>query len=127
MYQRLRMLWRTSDSTAQVVVLVVLLVAALLLIPVIGFTFGLVGLVLHLVVAGIVGWLADLIVPGKLPGSWLGAVLAGLVGSWLGVRIIGPVGPSLAEVPLIPGLLGAIILAFVLYGLARLTTRGRIA
>ena len=118
---------RTSDSTAQVVVLVVLLVVALLLIPVIGFTFGLGGLVLHLVVAGIVGWLADLIVPGKLPWGWVGAVLAGLAGSWLGTRLIGHVGPSPFGVPLIPAFVGAVILAFAIYGLAKLAAKDRIA
>ena len=34
-------------------------------------------------VAGLVGWLADLAVPGQLPYGWLGAVVAGLVADLL--------------------------------------------
>jgi uncharacterized membrane protein YeaQ/YmgE (transglycosylase-associated protein family) len=76
--------------------------------------FGLIGLLLHLFMAGLVGALADAIVPGRLPWGWLGAILAGLAGSWLGVLLIGHRGPVLFGVPIIPGLAGAVILAFVL-------------
>jgi uncharacterized membrane protein YeaQ/YmgE (transglycosylase-associated protein family) len=68
-------------------------------------------LVLMLFMAGVVGWLADLIVPGRLPFGWLGAIVAGLVGSWLGILLLGHLGPSFFGVPIIPGLVGAIILA----------------
>ena len=57
--------------------------------------FGLIGLLLHLFMAGLVGALADAIVPGRLPWGWLGAILAGLAGSWLGVLLIGHRGPVL--------------------------------
>ena len=77
-------------------------------------SFGLVGLLLHLFMAGLVGALADAVVPGKLPWGWLGAIVAGLVGSWLGVLLIGHRGPALFGVPVIPSFLGALILAFVL-------------
>jgi uncharacterized membrane protein YeaQ/YmgE (transglycosylase-associated protein family) len=77
-------------------------------------SFGLVGLLLHLFMAGLVGALADAVVPGKLPWGWLGAIVAGLVGSWLGVLLIGHRGPALFGVPVIPGFLGALILAFAL-------------
>ena len=81
-------------------VLVLLLVLLVLLAFGIGITAGLVSLVVMLVVAGIVGWLADLIVPGTIPFGWLGAILAGLVGAWLGTALIGNVGPSLAGIPI---------------------------
>ena len=70
-------------------------------------------LVLMLIMAGIVGWVADLIVPGRLPYGWLGAITAGLVGSWLGTLLLGRMGPTIFDVPIIPGLVGAIILAFI--------------
>lgn len=79
----------------------------------IAFTLGLVRLVLFLVVAGLVGWVADAIVPGELPFGWLGAITAGLLGSWLGTILIGPIGPSLLGIRILPALLGAIILAFI--------------
>jgi uncharacterized membrane protein YeaQ/YmgE (transglycosylase-associated protein family) len=86
-------------------------------------TFGLVGLLLHLLMAGLIGALADALVPGKMPWGWLGAVLAGLAGSWLGVRLIGSLGPSLFGVPIIPAFVGAALLAFLVSILVRLTTR----
>jgi len=92
-----------------------LLFLALLIVVavVIGLTFKLVGLVLYLFIAGLVGWLADAIVPGELPFGWLGAIAAGLLGSLLGTLIIGPWGPSIFGIHVVPALLGAIILAFV--------------
>src|SRR5438093_8939480 len=96
-------------------ILPLVLVGALLLLVLLGWTiwfaFGLFGLLLHLFMAGLIGALADALIPGKLPWGWVGAVLAGLVGSWLGVRLIGHVGPGLFGVPLIPAFVGALILA----------------
>src|ERR1700674_4377054 len=47
----------------------------------VGFT---IGLVLTLIMAGLVGWAADAVVPGRLPGGWFGAVLSGLIGGFIG-------------------------------------------
>lgn len=76
-------------------------------------SFGLVGLALHLLMAGLIGALADAAIPGKLPWGWLGAILAGLVGSGIGTRLVGHFGPSLFGVPIIPAFLGALILVGV--------------
>jgi uncharacterized membrane protein YeaQ/YmgE (transglycosylase-associated protein family) len=101
-----------------IAVVLMALVALIVLSVVISFsiwvTFGLIGLGLHLLMAGLIGWLADVVVPGTLPWGWLGAILAGLVGSWLGVTLIGHVGPSIFGIPIIPGFVGAVILAFAL-------------
>lgn len=78
-----------------------------------------IGFVLMLVVAGLVGWAADLVVPGRLPGGWLGSVLAGLfggiVGTWL-FRAIGFHDPGfqLFGVDLIPAFVGAVLIAVAL-------------
>jgi uncharacterized membrane protein YeaQ/YmgE (transglycosylase-associated protein family) len=84
---------------------------------------GLIALGLHLLMAGLIGALADAVVPGTLPWGWVGAVLAGLAGSWLGVTILGHLGPSLFGIAIIPGFLGALVLAFAL----SLLTRNRTA
>jgi uncharacterized membrane protein YeaQ/YmgE (transglycosylase-associated protein family) len=97
------------------VALVVLAVALVVFVGMAAFiwlSFGLIGLVLHLFMAGLVGALADAVVPGRLPWGWLGAILAGLVGSWLGTRLIGHLGPELFGIPVLPGFVGALILAF---------------
>ena len=83
----------------------------------------LIGLALHLLMAGLVGWLADTVVPGQLPWGWVGAILAGLIGSWLGVRLLGHLGPELFGIAIIPGFVGAVVLAFA----ASLISRTRAA
>jgi len=79
----------------------------------IGFT---VGLLLTLIMAGLVGWAADLVVPGRLPGGWFGAVLSGLIGGFIGTwlfRVIGVHDPgfSLFGIDLIPAFVGAVVIA----------------
>jgi uncharacterized membrane protein YeaQ/YmgE (transglycosylase-associated protein family) len=102
--------------------LVLIAVALVILVGLwtfIALSITLVGLLLHLFMAGLVGALADAVVPGRLPWGWLGAILAGLAGSWLGVLLIGHRGPILFGVPIIPGFVGALILAFVLSAVAK--------
>jgi uncharacterized membrane protein YeaQ/YmgE (transglycosylase-associated protein family) len=98
------------------------ILGALLVLMAIWIFFSFAGSLMHLllmlVIAGIVGWLADAVVPGRLPWGWLGAILAGLVGSWLGVFLLGIVGlghigPAIAGVPIIPAFVGAVVLAFL--------------
>src|SRR5437763_8610815 len=108
--------------------LVLIAVALVILVGLwtfISLSITLVGLLLPLFMAGLVGALADAVVPGKLPWGWLGAILAGLVGSWLGVLLIGQRGPVILGVPVIPGFVGALILALVLSLVGRQQARLR--
>lgn len=82
------------------------------IVSVLSLTLNFVGLLLTLVVAGFVGWVADEVVPGKLPFGWIGLVAAGLLGSWLGTSIFGRVGPVLADIAILPAVVGAVIVAF---------------
>jgi uncharacterized membrane protein YeaQ/YmgE (transglycosylase-associated protein family) len=107
------------------IVVGVALVLLLVMAGMVWLTFGLFGLVLHLFMAGLVGALADAVVPGRLPWGWLGAILAGLVGSWLGTHLVGHVGPSVFSIPLIPAFVGAVILAFALSAIGRLQLGSR--
>jgi uncharacterized membrane protein YeaQ/YmgE (transglycosylase-associated protein family) len=80
-------------------------------------TAKIVGVIITLVIAGLVGALADSLVPGDMPFGWLGAILAGLVGSWVGVYLFDRMGIGtgivLAGIPIIPAFVGALILSFV--------------
>ncbi|HUZ03193.1 MAG TPA: GlsB/YeaQ/YmgE family stress response membrane protein [Thermomicrobiaceae bacterium] len=69
----------------------------------------LVGLVVALVIAGLIGLLAERIVPGRIPYGLLGAVVAGLLGTWLGALLLGHLGPAIAGIAIIPATVGAII------------------
>jgi uncharacterized membrane protein YeaQ/YmgE (transglycosylase-associated protein family) len=90
-----------------VALLVLLLIAAAGM----WLTFTLTHVVLTLAVAGLVGWLADLAVPGELPYGWLGAVVAGIVGGWLGSLVLGDMGPAIFGVHILPTFVGAAVLA----------------
>ncbi|MBV9227953.1 MAG: transglycosylase [Chloroflexi bacterium] len=72
-----------------------------------------VGLIVYLIVAAIVGLVAESIVGWRLPFGIIGAIIAALIGIWLltNVLVLSGVGDIyLAGVPLIRALLGAIIL-----------------
>ncbi len=89
--------------------LALLLVLAILLL--FWITANILGVLFTLLIAGLIGWLADSIVPGRLPYGWVGAVLAGLVGSWIGTWLMGHFGPSIAGIAIIPAIVGAVIVA----------------
>lgn len=93
-----------------VLILVVLLALA---IGGIWLTFSLVGVLVTVAVAAVVGWLADKIVPGDLPYGWLGAIVAGLVGSWIGTGLLGRTGPTIGGIAIVPAIVGAVLVAFV--------------
>lgn len=89
----------------------ILLVLFLVFVVGIWITSHLVGLVLMLLVAGFIGWLADRIVPGTIPYGWLGAIVAGLAGAMIGNLILHGLGPTLFGIALIPAIVGTVILA----------------
>ena len=95
------------------------LLLLILLVLVLGagmwITVGLLGLLITLFVAGLIGWAADAVVPGRLPYGWLGAVLTGIIGGWLGnllfVELHLGLGPQFAGIHLIPAFVGAVLIA----------------
>ena len=93
--------------------LAILVLLAVVLGAATWLTFTLVGFLMTLLVAGLVGWAADAVVPGGLPGGWLGAVLAGIVGGFIGTLLLGHVGPSIFGVNIIPAFIGAAVIAVV--------------
>ena len=76
------------------------------------WTFGL-NFILYLVIAAIVGLIAEYIVGWRLPLGIIGAIVAALVGIWLMTQVIiisGLGDINIGGVPIIMALLGAIIL-----------------
>ena len=79
------------------------------------FTIG-TGFIIYLIVAAIVGIIAEFIVGWKLPFGIIGAIIAALIGVWLltNVIIISGIGDIYIQgVPIIRALIGAIILVAI--------------
>ena len=94
-----------------------LLVIAVVLVLVLGaaiwITSTLIGMLLTLVMAGLIGMAADAVVPGKLPYGLIGAALVGIIGGFIGHLILGDLGPSLFGVRILPAFVGAVVVAAV--------------
>jgi uncharacterized membrane protein YeaQ/YmgE (transglycosylase-associated protein family) len=99
----------------------ILLVVLIALVASIYLTVSFVGVVVTMVIAAVVGWLAWKVVPIKLPYGFLGAVVAGLAGSWLGGWLLGDIGPEIGGIAVFPALVGSMILAVI----STVITRGQ--
>lgn len=75
------------------------------------------GLIVMLLMLSVLGWVIDLIVPGKMPYGWLGGIAAAIIGGLLGGFIFGNFGPAATfsgfTLSFIPALIGGIVFAFI--------------
>ena len=74
--------------------------------------------VMYLLVAAIVGFVAEFIVGWRLPFGIVGAIIAGLVGIWIVTNVvilIIPGDPVLFGIPLFKALIGATLFAALWY------------
>ena len=76
-----------------------------------------------LIVGGIIGWLAGLIMGRDIPGGVIGNIIAGIIGSWLGGVLLGSWGPKISDFYLFPSLIGAIVLIFIVSLVLRSTNK----
>ncbi len=70
------------------------------------------GFLWALIVGGLIGWIASLIIGKDVPGGIIGNIIAGF-GSMIGQAIFGSMGPKIAGFAVIPAILGAVILIFI--------------
>ncbi|MCQ6282661.1 GlsB/YeaQ/YmgE family stress response membrane protein [Bacillus sp. EB600] len=77
-----------------------------------------------LIVGGIIGWLAGLILGSDVPGGVIGNIIAGFVGAWLGSLILGNWGPVIGDFYFIPALIGAIVLVLIVSFIVKGVQRG---
>lgn len=83
------------------------------------------GFLLYLIVGGIIGWLAGLILGKDVPGGIIGNIIAGIVGAWIGGALLGDWGPTMAGIAIVPALIGSIILVLVLSLIMGAMAKGR--
>ena len=91
------------------------------------WTFGL-NFIIYLIVAAIVGFIAEFIVGWRLPLGIIGAVIAALIGIWLMTQVIIITGIgdiNIYGVPLIRALIGAIIFVAIWHLITYSLWRGR--
>ena len=67
-----------------------------------------------LIIGGILEWLAGLILGKDIPGGIIGNIIAGIIGAWIGSLLLGSWGPKVSDFYIIPALIGAIILIFIM-------------
>ncbi|MGO4937563.1 GlsB/YeaQ/YmgE family stress response membrane protein [Fundicoccus sp. Sow4_H7] len=66
-----------------------------------------------LIVGGVIGWLAGVVMGRDIPGGVIGNIVAGLIGSWVGGLLFPDFGPIVGGFAIVPALIGAIILIAV--------------
>lgn len=67
----------------------------------------------YLIIGGVLGWLAGVILGKDIPGGIIGNIVAGVVGSWVGSMILGNWGWRVSNFYVFPALIGAIVLIFI--------------
>ena len=79
-----------------------------------------VGFIGMLIFLSIIGWVIDLIVPGKMPYGWVGGIVAAIVGGIIGGFLFSFLDFGLhatfngLTLYFVPAVLGGIILAFII-------------
>ncbi|MFD1483679.1 GlsB/YeaQ/YmgE family stress response membrane protein [Lacticaseibacillus baoqingensis] len=66
-----------------------------------------------LIVGAVIGAIGSLIVGRDLPGGWIGNIVGGLVGAWVGGNLLGGWGPQVAGMAILPAIIGAMIVVFL--------------
>ncbi|GAB0171574.1 GlsB/YeaQ/YmgE family stress response membrane protein [Lysinibacillus sp. CTST325] len=67
----------------------------------------------YLIIGGVLGWLAGVILGKDVPGGIIGNIVAGVVGSWVGSMILGNWGWRVSNFYVFPALIGAVVLIFI--------------
>ena len=73
----------------------------------------LLGLLILLVIAALVGAIGEMVAGVKVPGGWIGSILVGFIGAWIGSMLL-HFGPAFGGIQIIPAILGAILFVLVL-------------
>ncbi|KOP78461.1 hypothetical protein AMS59_11430 [Lysinibacillus sp. FJAT-14745] len=67
----------------------------------------------YLIIGGVLGWLAGVILGKDIPGGIIGNIVAGVVGSWIGSMVLGNWGWRVSNFYVFPALIGAVVLIFI--------------
>jgi uncharacterized membrane protein YeaQ/YmgE (transglycosylase-associated protein family) len=77
------------------------------------------GLIITLILAGIIGWIASKIMHTDAQMGWIANVIAGIVGGWLGTALLGFIAPAtptdngLSLSGIVVGIIGSCVAIFI--------------
>ncbi|ERI04393.1 GlsB/YeaQ/YmgE family stress response membrane protein [Aneurinibacillus aneurinilyticus] len=83
------------------------------------------GFIWSLIVGGIIGWIAGALMGRDIPGGIIGNIIAGFIGAWIGSALLGNWGPVVGGFAIIPAIIGAVILVFIVSLVMRSMRRER--
>ncbi len=66
-----------------------------------------------LIIGGLLGWLAGVILGKDIPGGVIGNIVAGIIGSWIGSAVLGNWGWKVSDFYVFPAIIGAVVLIFI--------------
>ncbi|EPP69837.1 GlsB/YeaQ/YmgE family stress response membrane protein [Staphylococcus epidermidis] len=78
------------------------------------------GFIIMIIVCGLIGWLAGAILSKDVPFGIIVNIVAGLIGSAIGSKLLGEWEPILGGVPILPALIGSIILILLVSLMAKI-------
>lgn len=66
-----------------------------------------------LIIGAVIGAIAGAITKNGGSMGWIANIVAGLIGSWLGEKVLGSWGPNVADMAIIPSIIGAVIIVII--------------
>ncbi|EKS25118.1 GlsB/YeaQ/YmgE family stress response membrane protein [Staphylococcus epidermidis] len=78
------------------------------------------GFIIMIIVGGLIGWLAGAILSKDVPFGIIVNIVAGLIGSAIGSKLLDEWEPILGGVPILPALIGSIILILLVSLMAKI-------
>ena len=66
-----------------------------------------------LIIGGLLGWLAGVILGKDVPGGVIGNIVAGIIGSWIGSAVLGNWGWKVSDFYVFPAIIGAVVLILI--------------
>ena len=66
-----------------------------------------------IIIGAVIGAVASMIINRNMPWGWVGNIIGGLVGAWLGESLLGTWGPNVADMAIVPAVIGAIIVVLL--------------
>lgn len=75
---------------------------------------GILSFIIFLIIAAACAAIAEYVVPGPVFGGFFVNAIIGIIGAWMGSAMFGNFGPEVGGIALVPAILGAAVLVFIM-------------